>query len=110
MEYGVNGTKSGLTVLKLLSMTLFGDRICPVDKCDYFVPENTPLCAHFIQNHVINLPAGSTPDFFVDLIVSTVDDPDRFHELTRLGSSIYRKTFPFLSLIFLFIAMLLFYA
>ena len=54
LGYGANGTKSALTVLKLLSMTLFGDRICPVDECDYVVPENTPLCAHFIQNHVIN--------------------------------------------------------
>ena len=74
LEYGANGTKSALTVLKLLSMTLFGQRICPVDECDYVVPENTPLCAHFIQNHVINLPAGSTPDFFVDLIVSIGND------------------------------------
>ena len=47
-----------------------------MDECDYVVP------------------AGSTPDFFVDLIVSIGNDPDQFHELTRLGSSIARH-FPF---------------
>jgi hypothetical protein len=70
---------SALNALKLLSMTLFEDTICPVTECDYVVPQNTPLCAHFIQNHT-NLPTGVTPAFHVDLIVSIGNDPDQFHD------------------------------
>ena len=51
LDHGVNGTNSALNALKLPTMTLFEDRICPVIECDYVVPQNTPLCAHFIQNH-----------------------------------------------------------
>ena len=93
LDHGVNGTNSALNALKLLSMTLFEDRICPVTECDYVVPQNTPLCAHFIQNHT-NLPFGVTPDFLVDLIVSIGNDPDQFHDLTRISPSI-AKHFPF---------------
>ena len=82
-----DGTNSALNVLKLLSMTLFEDRIYLVTECDYIVPQNTPLCAHFIQNHT-NLPTGVTPDFLVDLIGNY---PDQFHDLS---SSIARH-FPF---------------
>ena len=89
LDHGVNATNSALNALKLLSMTLFEDRICPVTECDNAVPQNTPLCAHFIQNHT-NLPTGVTPDFLVDLIVSIGNDPDQFHDLTRISSSIAR--------------------
>ena len=51
-------------------MTLFEDRICPVTKCDYVVPQNTPLCAHFMV----------TPYFLDDLIVSIGNDRDQFHD------------------------------
>ena len=41
LDHGVNGRNSALNALKLLSMTLFEDRICPVTECDYAVPQNT---------------------------------------------------------------------
>ena len=63
-------------------MTLFEERICR----DYVVPQNTPLCAHFIPNHT-NLPTGVTPDFLVDLIVTVeihliINDTSRYIEDT----------------------------
>ena len=41
-----------LSILKLLCMTVFNDRKCPSEGCDFIVPEATPLCTHFIRNHM----------------------------------------------------------
>ena len=56
LEHGVSGTKSALSALKLQSLTVFSDRICPVDECDYILPENTPLCTHLCTPTLIFLP------------------------------------------------------
>ena len=77
----MSGTKSALSTLKLLYLNAFNDRICPVDECDYILPENTLLCTHFMHTH-INLPADYTPDLLTNLILSIGDYPDQFHELT----------------------------
>ena len=31
LDHGVNGTRAGLALLKLLSLTVFSDRRCPMD-------------------------------------------------------------------------------
>ena len=93
LEHGVSGTKSALSALKLLSLTVFSDRICPVDECDYILLENTPLCTHFMHIHT-NLPADYTPDLLTNLILSIGDYPDKFHELTSLSYS-FVSHFPF---------------
>ena len=81
----MSGTKSALSALKLLTLTVFSDRICPVDECDYILPENTP--------HT-NLPADYTPDLLTNLILSIGYYPDQFHELTSL-SYCFASHFPF---------------
>ena len=83
----MKGTKSAMSVLKLISMTVFEDRICPADECDYVFPENTPLCEHYIKTHN-NLPADFTPDSFINIIFSIGNSPDQFHELIRLNPSV----------------------
>ena len=69
LEHGVSSTKSALSALKLLSPTVFSDGICPVDECNYILPENSPLCTHFMHTHT-NLPADYTPDLLTNLILS----------------------------------------
>ena len=88
----MSGSKSALSALKLLSLTVFSDRICPVDECDYILPENIPLCTHFMHTHT-NLP-DYTPDLLTNLILSIGDYPDKFHELTSLSYS-FASHFPF---------------
>ena len=68
-------------------MTVFEDRTCPADECDYVLPENTPLCEHYIRTHT-NLPADFTPDSFTNIIFSIWNSPDQFHQLIRLNPSI----------------------
>ena len=75
------------------TLTVFSDRICPVDECDYILPENFPLCTHFIHTHT-NLPADYTPDILTNLILSIGDYPNQFHELTSLSYS-FANHFPF---------------
>ena len=90
LDHGVKGTKSALTALKLLSMSLFADRVCPVDDCDYVVPENTPLCDHLIHCHT-DLSHRNTPSSLADIIISTRNDPNQFYEISRLSSVIQRQ-------------------
>ena len=87
LDHGVNGTKTALTLLKFLSMTLFRDRVCPVEECNYVVPENTPLCDHLIHSHT-ELSHRLTPSSLTDLIISTGNNPDLFQEISRLSSAI----------------------
>ena len=46
-----NGTRSSLSILKLLCLTVLGDRNCSVHVCNfsYVLPENHSLCEHFIS-------------------------------------------------------------
>ena len=60
LDHGEPGTKTSLSILKLLCMTVFNDRKCPSEGCDFIVPEATPLCTHFIKKHT-NLPPETTP-------------------------------------------------
>ena len=89
LDHGVNGTRAGLALLKLLSVTLFSDRRCPMDDCVYVVLEETPLCVHFIECHT-GLEPNHTPDNLSEQIIDL--SPEHFSDLQELGLSI---KFPF---------------
>ena len=57
----MQGTMSAMSVLKLIFMTVFEDRTCPADECDYVLPENTPLCEHYIKTHTDLLLRNAVP-------------------------------------------------
>ena len=52
LDHGENGTRAALSIL---SMTVFGDRKCPVTECDEEIAEGTPACNHFITEHLDSL-------------------------------------------------------
>ena len=79
----------GIAILELLSLTVFNDRIRPVDDCEYIVPEGTPLCVHFTECHT-TLESNHTPDNLAELIINL--SPENFSELQKLGMSVI---FPF---------------
>ena len=51
LDYGPSCTISSLSVLKLLCKTVFVDRACPVENCDFVVPPDCVLCEHFLHAH-----------------------------------------------------------
>ena len=51
LDYGASGTILSLSVLKLLCKTVFVDRTCPVENCDFVVPPDCALCEHFLHAH-----------------------------------------------------------
>ena len=87
LEHGTEGTRSSLSILKLLSLTVLGDRNCPASNCSYVLPENHSLCEHFINCHT-DLPADITPDSLSNSIILTVIDTDQFTNILPLGLSI----------------------
>ena len=89
LDHGSNGTRAGLAILKLLSLTMFSDRRCPVDDCQHIVPEETPFCAHFTECHT-DLVSNNTPDILSELLINL--SPEHFSYFQNLGLSI---TFPF---------------
>ena len=70
LEHSLEGTRS---ILKLLCLTVFGDRNCPASNCLYnvIIPETSPLCKHFLQCHT-DLPSEITPDDLTNCIITTV--------------------------------------
>ena len=78
------------------------DRVCPVEECDYVVPENTPVCDHLIHSH-IDLSHRLTPSSLTDIIISTGNNPDQFQEISRLSSAISRQLPLSSSFMYLFI-------
>ena len=93
LEHRLEGTRSSLSILKLLCLTVFGDRNCPASNCPYIVPETSPLCEHFLQCHA-DLPSEITPDDLTNCIIATVTDSERFFNILPLGLSTV-KCFPF---------------
>ena len=93
LEHGPKGTRSSLSILKLLCMTVFGERRCPADNYLHTVMENSPLCEHFLQNHT-NLPPEIIPNFLTNSTISIGTDSEQFLIILPLGLSIV-KSFPF---------------
>ena len=86
LEHGVDGSRTALATLKLLCMSVFNERACPVKDCTYVVPDHTPACHHFITDHS-NLPPECNPDFFVESITSIREDSELFLRLMHLCAS-----------------------
>ena len=51
LDHGPPGTIAVLSVLKLLSKTVFADRICNMEGCDFVIPPNVACCEHFLSQH-----------------------------------------------------------
>ena len=51
LDHGPPGTITVLSVLKLLSKTVFADRQCNMEGCDFVIPPNVPCYEHFLSQH-----------------------------------------------------------
>ena len=93
LEHGYDGTKASLSILKLLCLTVFSDRNCPMHDCPYIVPQDMPLCEHFMGCHT-DFDSSTSPDFITNCISSCSSDPEHFMGLMVLGLS-FIKVLPF---------------
>ena len=93
LEYGQDGSKSSMALLKALSLTLFRDRQCPVSNCAHTVPQDSPLCDHLFECHT-DVDPSVTPAFVTDNIISSTSNPEHFLILLPLGLSLL-KVLPF---------------
>ena len=50
-DHGPSGTNTVLSILKLLSKSVFADRKCNVEGCDFVVPPNAACYEHFLSQH-----------------------------------------------------------
>ena len=51
LDHGPPGTIAVLSILKLLSKTVFANRQCNVEGCDFVIPPNTACHEHFLTQH-----------------------------------------------------------
>ena len=93
LEHGYDGTKASLSILKLLCLTVFSDRNCPMHDCPYIVPQDMPLCEHFMGCHT-DFDSSTSPDFITNCISSCSSDPEHFMGLMVLGLS-FIQVLPF---------------
>ena len=93
LDYGYDGTKASMAILKLLCLTLFNDRHCPIHDCSYIISENTPLCEHFMECHTVS-DTYVSPDHVTDQIISCTSDSELFMNLMSLGLSL-RNVLPY---------------
>ena len=89
LEYGYNGSKALLAILKSLCLTVFSDRHCPMQNCTYIVPQGVPLCQHFFECHT-----EFDSSVITDCILSSTSNSDQFMSLIPLGLSLL-KVLPF---------------
>lgn len=71
---------------------------CPMDSCEYILPEATPLCDHLVNHHVFFQPGAEviTPLNLTTLIISNGSDSDSERLSTILSqSSIISKVLHF---------------
>ena len=74
-----NSPKGTVSVLKLLCKTVFTDRTCPVELCNFVIPLDCALCDHFLAEHTdLALDSNS----LVDLICLSLCS---FEELFSIG-------------------------
>ena len=74
-------------ILKLLCMTVFNDRKCPSEECDFMYPK-LPLYDYVLTSYkttCTNLPPETTPNSLIDLIISSCNDSEYFQEILQLG-------------------------
>ena len=51
LDHGPTGTLASLSILKLLSKTVFIGRKCPVELCNETIPSGQVLNEHFLTQH-----------------------------------------------------------
>ena len=51
LDHGPPGTITVLSVLKLQSKTVFADRKCNMEGCDFVIPPNVACYEHFLSQH-----------------------------------------------------------
>ena len=86
LDHGYDGTKASTALLKFLCLTVFRDRHCPMPDCVHIVPENMPLCEHFMECHCNS--NNASPSSITDCIISCTSDSDHFMSLIPLGLSL----------------------
>ena len=60
LDHGPPGTIAVLSVLKLLSKTVFTDRQCNMEGCDFVIPPNVACYEHFLSQHTdLNIDINS---------------------------------------------------
>ena len=60
LDHGPTGTIAVLSILKLLSKTVFTDRKCNVEGCDFIIPPNSACHDHFLTQHTdLNIDIAS---------------------------------------------------
>lgn len=76
LDYGVDGTRASLVILRILCATIFSDRQCPMDSCECILPEGTPLCDHLLNHYVFSQPGAVviTLSKLTTLIISIASD------------------------------------
>ena len=93
LEYGYDGSKSSMAILKSLCLTVFSDRCCPIHNCAHTVPQDTPLCQHFFECHT-DFDSSVTPEYITECILSSASNSEHFMSLIPLGLSLL-KALPF---------------
>ena len=88
LEYGYDG----ITGNPQISLSL-SDRRCPVSNCEYIVPQDTPLCEHFLECHT-DFEPNVTPAYITNCILLSTSNSEHFISLISLGLSL-SKFFPF---------------
>ena len=48
LDHGPSGTIAALSIIKLLSKSVFADRKCNVEGCDFIIPPNVTYYEHFL--------------------------------------------------------------
>ena len=88
LEYGYDGSKSLLAILKSLCLTVFSNQHCPMQNCAYTVPQSIPLCQHFFECHT---EFDLLP--IMDCILSSTSNSDQFMSLIPLALTYKSLTF-----------------
>ena len=90
LDHGTDGTRAATTILKTMCRTVFADRKCPMDSCEFILPENSPLCDHLISHHFRippELSVSSSSDLS-DLVISTASNPAQFSNVISVSHAL----------------------
>ena len=93
LEYGYDGSKLSLAILKSLCLTVFSDRHCPMQNCAYTVPHGVALYQHFFECHT-EFDSSVTPKYITDCSLSSTSNSDQFMSFISLHLSLL-KVLPF---------------
>ena len=72
LDFGTEGTAASIAILKLFCKTVFSDRICPVEGCQFLIPLNISPCDHFITAHS-DIEPDISPDSIADNLINSFE-------------------------------------